>query len=261
MSHRRSLRRSQGLSDDSKPDDSRSPKKPLIAPPTPDQRLIDDSTSPSAELPTVPEPFEYKPIVIREPQLDDLHLDDPSGEDPSIEDRSGLFDDGLGEQLDGAGKVFVWQQSGSNRLIAADVTSESQPVSLKPPRGGSREMALISVESYGRGLGAIFKEGQGYLLGLYTRTGALRRTQALKSNTLEALELKHQDDLNGDGRLGPRQSRRAAADQSRGALLGEPIQPLEGFMAGSSLDPFGSVDPLAAMAMPAVVCQLPPSLI
>jgi hypothetical protein len=196
--------------------------------------------------------------VILEPHLDDLDPNDQINDDGSLKGSDQPLD-ALGKQIDQSGRVYVWQQSGSTRLIAADLVSVTSPVALEPLRRGSREAALLSVEKHGRGFGAIFKEGQRYLLSLYSPKGALRRTQPLKSPTLAALELKYQDDLDGNGSLGPRQSRRAA-DPARGALLGEPIQPFEGFMVGSGLDPLASMDPLTPMVIPSVVCDLLPPL-
>lgn len=164
----------------------------------------------------------YRPIVIIEPHLDDDVLGGGSsdlGSGPFAElEPSDL--------LDTSGKLAVWRQSSSDRLLVADLLSGEDPIALKQLPRRAQPDGLVSVESHGLGLGGVFRNGRRYLLAIYSRSGEIRRTQPLNDHSLQALELKHQADLNRDGRVGPGRGGLTSALLSapeRGVL----IQPLQ----------------------------------
>ena len=169
----------------------------------------------------------YRPIVILEPHLDDFDLGDDSSDDGPA---------GGDDLIDRNGTVGVWRQSSTNLLLVGDVLAPAELTALQqlPKRTGAAD--LLSVESHGLRLGAVFKSGRHFLLALYSRSGQLGRTQRLKPHALQSIELKHQVDLNQDGHLGFRRTRLSGALVSA-AESRVTIQPLQSFPAVVGADP------------------------
>jgi hypothetical protein len=166
--------------------------------------------------------LDYKPIVIIEPHLDD----DVLGGGSSNPGSGPLVDLKPEDLFDSSGKLAVWRQSSSDRLLVADLLSAEAPIALKQLPRRTQPNGLLSVESHGLSLGAVFRDGRRHLLAIYSRSGKLQRTQPLNAQSLQALELKHQADLNRDGRVGPSRGRFSSALLSA-PESGVPIQPLQ----------------------------------
>lgn len=167
----------------------------------------------------------YRPIVILEPHLDDFDLDDDSRDDDSRDD-----------EILRSEKFVVWRQSSSGLLLVGDVLAPNESTALQKLPRRTRSDDLLSVEAHGLGLGAVFKRGRNYLLALYSRSGQLNRTQRLNPHALQAIELKHEVDLNRDGRVGFRRSRRSGALFSA-VEAGVPVQPFQSFGVPADREP------------------------